>query len=50
MYNTRSGLCMIALKQLNDEEDKINLFLNEIQDQFNCCHLYGVTQDLNICS
>ncbi|RIB17867.1 hypothetical protein C2G38_2246127 [Gigaspora rosea] len=48
MYNTRSGLCMIALKQLNDEEDKINLFLNEIQDQFNCCHLYGVTQDLNI--
>ncbi|CAG8444836.1 13208_t:CDS:1 [Dentiscutata heterogama] len=44
-YYTRSEPCTVALKQLEGENDTIHLFLREIQAQFNCCHLYGVTKD-----
>ncbi|CAG8635032.1 18290_t:CDS:2, partial [Racocetra persica] len=44
-YYTRSDPCTVALKQLKGEKDSIHLFLKEIQAQFNCCHLYGVTKD-----
>ncbi|CAG8763768.1 22901_t:CDS:2, partial [Dentiscutata erythropus] len=44
-YYTRSEPCTVALKQLEGEKDSVHLFLKEIQAQFNCCHLYGVTKD-----
>ncbi|CAG8502073.1 11884_t:CDS:2, partial [Racocetra fulgida] len=44
-YYTRSDSCTVAIKQLKSEKDSIHLFLKEIQAQFNCCHLYGVTKD-----
>ncbi|CAG8732003.1 18792_t:CDS:2, partial [Dentiscutata erythropus] len=44
-YHTRSEPCAVALKQLKSEKDSVHLFLKEVQAQFDCCHLYGVTQD-----
>ncbi|CAG8824338.1 7590_t:CDS:2, partial [Cetraspora pellucida] len=44
-YHTRSDPCTIALKQLKSEKDSVHIFLKEIQAQFNCCHLYGVTKN-----
>ncbi|CAG8765034.1 45361_t:CDS:2, partial [Gigaspora margarita] len=40
-----SNPCAVALKQLKGEKDTVYLFLKEIEAQFNCCHLYGVTKD-----
>ncbi|CAG8797211.1 4201_t:CDS:2, partial [Cetraspora pellucida] len=44
-YYTRSDPCTVALKQLKSEKDSVHILFKEIQAQFNCCHLYGVTKN-----